>query len=113
MQQLLLIFHVLVCVALMILVLIQQGKGAEMGAAFGSGASQTLFGSQGAGSFLLKITGIFAALFFISSLTLGYLNAHQNKQDPVQNVLNAAARLPVPMTAIQPAPTSDKSLKQY
>jgi len=108
MQQLLLIFHVLVCVALVILVLVQQGKGAEMGAAFGSGASQTLFGSQGSGSFLMKITGLCAALFFITSLALGYLAAHQSKQDPLQNltsaVVNAAAQAPAQSQAATTAP---------
>src|SRR3954464_7599937 len=102
MQQLLLVFHVLVCVTLVILILVQQGKGAEMGAAFGSGASQTLFGSQGSGSFLMRITGFCAALFFITSLTLGYLAAHQTKLDPLQNltnaVVNAAAQAPARTT---------------
>lgn len=103
MQQLLLVFHVLICIALVVLVLLQQGKGAEMGAAFGSGASQTLFGSQGSGSFLMRITGLCAALFFITSLTLGYLAAHQGKQDPLQNIINAAAQVPAQTTANTPA----------
>lgn len=107
MQQLLLVFHVLVCVALVILVLLQQGKGAEMGAAFGSGASQTLFGSQGSGSFLMKITGICAALFFITSLSLGYLAAHQNRIDPLQNIVNAAAQAPAQSTTTTPATTAN------
>jgi preprotein translocase subunit SecG len=111
MQQLLLVFHVLVCAALVILVLLQQGKGAEMGAAFGSGASQTLFGSQGSGSFLMKITGICAALFFITSLSLGYLAAHQNKQDVLQNIVNVAAQVPV-QTQAGTATTSNNPQSQ-
>ena len=83
MQQLILIFHVLLCLSLIGLVLMQQGKGADLGASFGSGASQTVFGSQGSGSFLLKLTGFLAMLFFITSLTLTYLAAHETKQSQI------------------------------
>ena len=93
-QQLLLVFHVLLAIALIALVLIQQGKGAELGAAFNSGASQTLFGSQGSGSFLLKVTGLLAFMFFGTSLALGYIASHQAKQDPIQNLAKIAAQLP-------------------
>ncbi|MFC1747661.1 preprotein translocase subunit SecG [Pseudomonadota bacterium] len=55
------------------LVLVQRGKGADLGAAFGSGASSTVFGSQGAASFLTRATAVVATLFFVTSLTLGYL----------------------------------------
>jgi preprotein translocase subunit SecG len=75
MQFLILLFHVVVAVALIALILLQQGKGADMGAAFGSGASSTLFGSRGPASFLMKLTGGLMALFFITSLSLGYLSA--------------------------------------
>jgi preprotein translocase subunit SecG len=91
-QQLLLLFHVLISIALVTLVLLQQGKGAEMGASFGSGASQTVFGSQGASSFLFKLTGLFALLFFVSSLSLGYLAGHRVKQDPIQALADIAAQ---------------------
>lgn len=80
MEQLLLIFHVLLAVALTGLVLLQRGKGASMGAAFGSGASQTLFGSRGSIGFLAKLTIFIAALFFITSISLTYLAAHRVKQ---------------------------------
>ncbi|MGE3919937.1 MAG: preprotein translocase subunit SecG [Gammaproteobacteria bacterium] len=91
MQQLILLFHVLLAVSLIALVLVQHGKGADMGAAFGSGASQTVFGSQGSTSFLLKLTGVIAALFFITSLVLTNLAAHQKKHP-------AQMQLSVPMT---------------
>ena len=71
--NILLVFHVLVAVAIVALILLQQGKGADAGAAFGAGASGTVFGSQGSGSFLTRATGILATLFFISSLGLAYL----------------------------------------
>lgn len=88
MQQIILIFHILIAISLVALVLIQHGKGADIGAAFGSGASQTVFGSTGAGSFLMKLTGLLAALFFITSLTLTYLTAHEYKQANNQNQIH-------------------------
>ena len=94
-QQILLICHLLVALILIVLVLIQQGKGATMGAAFGSGASQTVFGSQGSGSFLLKVTGLFAALFFVTSLSLGYLATQQSKMQAKAQPLPAALMAPV------------------
>ncbi len=85
--QILFIFHVLVSVTLIGLILLQQGKGAEAGASFGSGASQTVFGSQGSGSFLFKLTAFFALIFFVTSLTLGYLAGHRIRQDdPIQKL---------------------------
>ncbi|NYQ91501.1 preprotein translocase subunit SecG, partial [Escherichia coli] len=73
MYQLILMIHVLIAVILIGLVLIQHGKGADIGAAFGSGASNTLFGSQGTGGFLFKLTGGLAMTFFITSLMLSYM----------------------------------------
>lgn len=89
-QQFLVLMHVIISIALIALVLIQQGKGAELGATFGSAASQTVFGSQGSGSFLLKLTGLLALLFFVTSLSLGYLAGHTTRQDPIQNLANMA-----------------------
>ena len=66
------VIHVLVSVAIVGLVLIQQGKGADMGAAFGGG-SQTLFGARGAGNFLTRVTAILATVFFFTSGSLAYL----------------------------------------
>lgn len=86
MQVFLLIVHVLVCVALIALVLLQHGKGADVGASFGSGASQTIFGSQGSTSFLVKLTSSLAFIFFITSLWLGYFALHQPKQPEGNNI---------------------------
>ncbi|MFE8070729.1 preprotein translocase subunit SecG [Marinobacteraceae bacterium S3BR75-40.1] len=69
-ETLIVVAHVVVAIAVVALVLIQQGKGADVGAAFGGGASQTVFGSQGSGSFLTKLTTILAILFFVTSFTL-------------------------------------------
>ena len=67
------ILHVLVCVFLIAVVLLQRGKGAEIGAVFGGGGSSTVFGSRGAGSFLSKLTTGAAILFMVTSLSLAYL----------------------------------------
>ncbi len=73
MYQALIIFHVLVAAGIITLVLLQQGRGADAGAAFGSGASGTVFGARGSASFLTRCTAVFAALFFASSLGLAIL----------------------------------------
>jgi len=79
MQSLTLIVHVALAVAVIGLVLIQHGKGADAGAAFGSGASSTVFGARGSASFLTRLTTILAALFFGTSLILFYLAAHRDR----------------------------------
>lgn len=70
MEQLILIVHVLAAIAIIGLILLQQGKGSDMGASFGAGASQTLFGSSGSGNALTRGTAILAALFFATSFGL-------------------------------------------
>ena len=72
MTVILVIIHVIVCIALIMIVLLQTGKGADLGAAFGGGSSQTLFGSSGASTFLSKATTIAAVVFMITSLILAY-----------------------------------------
>ena len=72
MKFILILVHVAVCVALILIVLLQRGKGASMGAAFG-GSSQTVFGSSGATSFLQKLTTAAAVIFMITSLSLAFL----------------------------------------
>jgi len=86
MYQLILIIHVLLALVLIGLVLIQHGKGADIGAAFGSGASNTLFGSQGTGSFLFKLTGFLALSFFVTSLTLSYIVSVQYQNTAQQAI---------------------------
>jgi len=76
MSQALIIIHIVVCVALIMIVLLQTGKGADMGAAFGGGSSQTLFGSTGASTFLSKLTTVAAVVFMITSLALAYYSSH-------------------------------------
>ena len=71
METILLIVHVLVAVSVVALIMLQQGKGAEAGASFGAGASQTVFGSQGSTSFLSRATAVLATVFFLTSVGLG------------------------------------------
>lgn len=92
MQQIIMILHIVFAIALIVLVLIQQGKGAAMGASFGAGASQTVFGSQGAGSFMLKITALFAFLFFATSLILGHLSGQAPASDK-NSLLNSVEQI--------------------
>jgi preprotein translocase subunit SecG len=73
MSLLVVIIHVIVCIALIMIVLLQTGKGADMGAAFGGGASQTLFGATGASTFLSKATTAAAVIFMLTSLVLAYM----------------------------------------
>ncbi|WP_375057752.1 preprotein translocase subunit SecG [Zobellella sp. DQSA1] len=80
MYEILLVVYLLIALALIGLVLIQQGKGADMGASFGAGASNTVFGSSGSGNFLTKATTLLAASFFVVSLVLGNMSTHSTKQ---------------------------------
>lgn len=73
-QTILLVVQVLVAISLIGLILIQHGKGADAGAAFGSGASNTVFGSQGSGNFLTRTTSILAFVFLVNSMVLAYIS---------------------------------------
>ena len=73
-NSLLLVFHVITAIIIVVLILLQKGKGADMGSAFGAGASGTMFGSKGSANFLSRSTAVLATIFFITSLTLAYLN---------------------------------------
>ncbi len=98
METILVVVHLILAVGLVGLVLIQHGKGADMGAAFGSGASASVFGSTGAGNFLSRATGILAALFFATSLALAYYAMQSNESTSVldqTNVPSQAADSPV------------------
>ena len=101
MLSLILLLHILVCVGIISLVLLQQGKGADVGAAFGSGSSNTIFGSRGPASFLFKLTAFLVVLFFITSIALTYF---QGKAARAANELT----LPPP-TATQNLPMNNNS----
>lgn len=73
MKTLLLVFHIILCFVMIAVVLLHRGKGAELGAAFGGGSSQTLFGPRGAATFLSKVATVVAVLFMLSSFFLTYI----------------------------------------
>ncbi|UVE17068.1 preprotein translocase subunit SecG [Pseudomonas sp. LS44] len=89
------VLHLLAALCVVVLVLLQQGKGADAGASFGSGASATVFGSQGSSTFLSRFTAILAAAFFITSLGLGYF-AKEKAQALTQVGLPDPAVLEIP-----------------
>ena len=92
MQQILLIVQILICIALVALVLLQQGRGADAGASFGGGASGSLFGSRGPASFLSKVTAGLAALFFANSLALAYISSQSiERRSVVERVQSESA----------------------
>jgi preprotein translocase subunit SecG len=74
-RNLVMIFHVLLAFGLVALILLQRGKGAEVGTAFGAGASGTVFGARGSASFLTRATAVLATLFFVTSLSLAFLSS--------------------------------------
>jgi preprotein translocase subunit SecG len=90
--------HVLLALMIIALVLLQRGKGAEAGAGFGSGASGTVFGARGTSTLFSKLTAVFAAMFFATSLTLAYLGARPAAEP--SSVLERAAQA---ATTAQPA----------
>ena len=91
--------HVLLALMIIGLVLLQRGKGAEAGAGFGSGASGTVFGARGTSTLFSKLTAVFAAMFFVTSLTLAYLGTHSTAAPT--SVLERAAEA----TTAAPPPT--------
>ncbi len=103
MFSVLLVIYLLAALGVIGLVLIQQGKGADMGASFGAGASNTVFGASGSGNFLTRTTAILATVFFIVSLTLGRMSTHKAESqwvDPTQGQViqqaDDASEIPAP-----------------
>ena len=107
MSAILIIIHIIVCVALIMIVLLQTGKGADMGAAFGGGASQTLFGTTGASTFLSKATTFAAVVFMLTSLALAYLSSHRTAESIMQS-----PQAPVEQPATAPAAPADAAAPQ-
>ena len=92
------IVHILVCIGLILVVLLQTGKGAEIGAVFGGGSSSTIFGSSGAGNFLTKLTTAMAIVFMITSLTLGYFAG----QRPSATIFDSRSPVSQPGAPVSP-----------
>ena len=104
MTLILIVVHVAVCIALIMIVLFQTGKGADLGAAFGGGASQTLFGSAGASTFLSKATTVAAVVFMLTSLTLAYLAGGQRE---ASSIMKKAAESAAQQAADTAAPAGE------
>ncbi|MEP7084257.1 MAG: preprotein translocase subunit SecG [Betaproteobacteria bacterium] len=106
MEVILLVIHVIIATAIIALVLLQHGKGADMGASFGSGSSGSLFGASGSANFLSRTTAVLATVFFASSLVLTYVYAHKSAPKGVlDSVLKSAPATPVGETKDVPAGT--------
>jgi preprotein translocase subunit SecG len=108
MLTVLIALHVIVCVAMIMIVLLQTGKGADMGAAFGGGSSQTLFGSTGASTFLSKATTGAAVVFMLTSLSLAYFYGHQSQSTSIvtETAVPAPATQTIPAEAETAAPST-------
>ena len=100
-NSILLIVQVLLSISLIALILLQHGKGADAGAAFGSGASATVFGSRGSGNFLSRATTIIAILFFLVCLSLAYLSSNREVPDGVSGSVTSQE--------FEAAPAADES----
>ena len=100
--------HIMTCIALVILVLLQQGKGAEIGAVFG-GSSQTVFGSSGAGNLLARLTGVAAGVFFLSAIYLAWASTQRVTGSVFEGHTPAPITVPYkPMVPPRPAAPATK-----
>ena len=105
MSQFLTALHIMACLALVAIVLLQHGKGADIGAAFGSGASNTVFGARGAGNFLTKLTTGCVVLFMFTSIALGYFSSPRG-------VTEIIGDQPIPEAAVAPEPVPESSFPE-
>ncbi len=101
MTALIITIHIIVCIALILIVLLQTGKGASMGAVFGGAGSQTLFGNTGAASFLGKMTTWAAVIFMVTSLSLAYISKSGGKS-VVSDIQPITKQTPAPVAAPPP-----------
>ena len=109
---LLIVLHVLVALAIIGLVLLQHGKGADMGSGFGGGASGSLFGATGSANFLSRTTAVLAAIFFVLSLALAYTATRKPAAEGggvIDVIRQREAEKPAPKAEEKPAAESDKS----
>ena len=105
MYTLIVILHVIVCVALILVILLQTGKGSDIGAVFGGGSSQTLFGSTGPTSFLSKLTAGAAIIFMLTSLFLAYFSGTGGTRSLMKGGAGAPVQsMPAPPAGMPAAP---------
>lgn len=110
MEKLILVFHILAALAIIGLILLQQGKGAEMGASFGAGASQTVFGGQGSGNFFTRATAILAVIFFVTSFALAVVAKKQSEVSVEAGIpiVEQAADIPAVVESSSDIPVVDE-----
>ncbi|MBK5931038.1 preprotein translocase subunit SecG [Halochromatium salexigens] len=108
MQLILTVLHLVLAIGLITLVLLQHGKGADAGAAFGSGASSTVFGAQGSGSFLSRSTGIIAILFFLTSIALAYFAARVGEPEGLMDGID----MTIPTASEQDGPPASEPMSE-
>ena len=118
METIVVVVHVIVAIGRVGLVLLQQGKGADAGASFGAGASQTVFGASGTGNFLVRATTVGATIFFITSLSLAVFAKNQSSlggaansplaNEALQQEIAAPVVSDVPQLDATPLPSSDE-----
>jgi len=107
MHTILVVFHLFLSIGLIGLILIQHGKGADAGAAFGSGASATVFGARGSANFLSRTTAILAALFFITSLALAWLAMNSAREAGLMESAPAVEEIPAPAATSDLPPVAE------
>lgn len=111
MESIILIVHVLLAIAVIALILLQQGKGADMGASFGAGASQTVFGSSGSGNFMTRVTAILATLFFVTSFGLAIIAKEKSATEANEGIPEIVTVEPVD-EAVLPEVVEDGLLEE-
>ena len=109
MSFIVLVIHVLAALGVVGLVLMQHGKGADMGAAFGGGSSGSLFGSSGSANFLSRLTAVFATIFFITSMSLSFLQFEQTRSVGVMSGTATDAPSAVPAAIGKPDPAQQEN----
>ncbi len=109
MSFIVLVIHVLAALGVVGLVLMQHGKGADMGAAFGGGSSGSLFGSSGSANFLSRLTAVFATVFFITSMSLSFLQFEQTRSVGVMSGAAIDAPSSVPAAIGKPDPAQQEN----
>jgi len=109
MRDVILVIDILAAMGIVGLVLLQQGKGADMGAAFGSGASQTLFGARGSANFLTRATAVLATVFFVANLALAWLASKETAVSPsVTTVIEEPVKSDTPAVPQEPSASEPK-----
>lgn len=106
MELVIMVLHVVAALVVIGLVLLQHGKGADMGAAFGSGASGSLFGATGSANFLSRTTAVLAAVFFVTSLGLTYFSASKSRDRGVMSTHKSEPAIPAAPDQSIPSPAA-------